>query len=254
MSWLSQWIRNCQKKKKGSLNEYNHLFLQELLNAHLLENAIRDSSWFEKKNFMVNNYSVDYFTLYLLFRLLDEVHPKKVIEFGMGESSRLFVQYFQFQSKAEVVSVESDQDWLNFLQRSMDIPSSYKIHLLPCEKIDFREHETLRYQGDMAKLLGNEIEMIFLDGPLGKGFYHARTQILDLIPHSLNPKQFCLMIHDAERPGERRTITEILKRLEQARIPHVFGEYHGLKDIGMIVSPSLKCYTLLSNDHSYLTS
>ena len=60
---------------------------------------------------------------------------------------------------------------------------------------------------NISEIVGENIDLIILDGPFGSQRY-SRIQILDLIPLSINKENFCILIDDFQRIGEKDTANE----------------------------------------------
>lgn len=68
--------------------------------------------------------------------------------------------------------------------------------------------------------------------------YFARRDLLPYIPQIL-PEDFAIVIDDAQRPGEQRTIADLLGKLGAAGIEAAIGYYRGTSYCAVIVSKSL---------------
>ena len=76
------------KKQEGIQNE--------LLKAEVFNSTIADSEWLRYKSFSPGRWAVDYALLYTLYRTLTAMKPTKIIEFGLGQSSKMIHQYAIF--------------------------------------------------------------------------------------------------------------------------------------------------------------
>jgi hypothetical protein len=90
---------------------------------------------------------------------------------------------------------------------------------------------------------GLEYDLIIVDGPFGSEHY-SRSQIINFVKGSLS-KQFCIFMDDAERKGEKETITMVCKTLNDRKIRYLLKNYIGEKNHHVIIC---------SNDLTFLTS
>lgn len=82
--------------------------------------------------------------------------------------------------------------------------------------------------------------VISIDGPIGWGSReYSRRDILELLPDILEDN-FVIVMDDAERIGEKRTIDDIQTVLKSHGIVSCVGEYVGLKTDCVIASESNK--------------
>ena len=65
----------------------------EILWAEIFHDASSNSTWLHDKAFSAGRWAVGYQYLYSVYRILDEVKPKNILELGLGQSTRLLGQY-----------------------------------------------------------------------------------------------------------------------------------------------------------------
>ena len=68
---------------------------------------------------------------------------------------------------------------------------------------------------------------------------YARIDVLQMIPACL-AEDFIIMIDDCERSGEKRTVMEMERVLQENQILYRKGKYSGKKDCIVIASNVLK--------------
>ncbi|MCR5164966.1 MAG: hypothetical protein K6C40_13175 [Thermoguttaceae bacterium] len=202
----------------------------------LFENIVKDSTWLHKKNFTLASGAIDWATLYILYRLLNEVRPAKIVEFGMGQSTLLFSQYAAQNSEVLFQTFENDSFWYGSIKSQVGCQTNMSIHLLDLEERFFKGRKCLRYQGDMKEYVGSKNELIFVDGPIGSSHY-SRIQILDLIPEGINTEKFAIIFHDGLRRGEYRTAELVKDALKKKKVPFETYSFKYLKSLNIICSP-----------------
>ena len=208
----------------------------EIHYANLFNSSISGSKWLRQQAFSPGGWAVGYAFLYVLYRILDDMQPKKVVEFGLGQSTRMLMQYSDY-FKAEVHTFEHDMHWLHFFKAKFEKTDDSRIHHVQAELVEFKGFKTLRYKENVEQITGGDIELILLDGPNGSERY-SRIQILDLIPQSINKDNFCIIIDDFQRIGEKDTERIVCKSFYENNIPFKKGVYKDQKELMIICSPN----------------
>ena len=193
--------------------------LNEILSSQIFNSSIQNNEWLINKSFSPGNWAVDYAFLYTLYRILNESRPQKIVEFGLGQTTKLIDQYSNFYKKLSF-TFEHDNNWIDFFHKSYNLGAYSKIIYSELSEVDYKGFKTLRYKDNIAnKVDGGSIELVILDGPFGSKNY-SRIQILDLIPNSININNFCILIDDYQRLGEKQTAQEIFKLLDNSDISY----------------------------------
>lgn len=206
----------------------------ELLKASVFNNTITDSKWLKFKSFSPNWWAVDYAFLYTLYRILNDTKPQKILEFGLGQSSKMIHQYAAYFSEVNAVTCEHDQTWINFFKNHVD--GDYKINtkIIELQEVEYNEKKTLSYKNIKKEFKNEKFNLIVVDAPFGSERY-SRSQILNLLPDCLD-EIFCIMIDDCNREGEKETLKEIFKILDVHNIKYCSTLYSGRKVHGLICS------------------
>ena len=81
-------------KKIGILDilasqEQQGRILEEIHKAEIFSSTIADSEWLKFKSFSPGGWAADYGLLYTLYRVLNGMRPQNVLEFGLGQSSKM---------------------------------------------------------------------------------------------------------------------------------------------------------------------
>jgi len=91
----------------------------------------------------------------------------------------------------------------------------------------------------MNKLANNQkFDLIIIDGPVGGGKNLPRSNILDLIKNGCIAKDFIIIFDDAERGGEKTTISKAKELLTAQKIDFFSFERSGIKRQHIITSQS----------------
>ena len=214
----------------------------EVLYAHRFNNTIIDSYWLKYQNFSPGGWAVDYGMLYTLYRVLNGVKPKHILEFGLGQSSKMIHQYADYY-QTEAVTCEHDDQWIHFFNEGRDGDYIIMIQKMELETIMYKGMETLTYK-DIDKFVGEKkFDFILVDGPYGSEHF-SRSQIVDIARNNLLPS-FCIIIDDTEREGEQEIIQEVISVLKSSEIQYCCCEYSASKKHTLICSQDYKFLTTL---------
>lgn len=76
---IKESIASSDKNHKEEL-----LRIKEINYAQIFNDTLKESIWLTKKNFSLNRSASNYSFMYTLYRILDEVQPKNILEIGTG--------------------------------------------------------------------------------------------------------------------------------------------------------------------------
>lgn len=205
--------------------------------AAIFNNTIYNSSWLKDRSFSPGRWAVGYQFLYVMYRILNEVKPKSILELGLGQSTRMIAQYVRASSDVNHYVVEHDPGWIKFFSNNFAVPESTTIVQLPWDFRPYKEAERVRCYKDFAANFKDKVfDFISIDGPLGGDMHqYARIDTLSIVPESL-AENFVIMIDDTERSGEIGMIAELLAKLDAAGIKYKVGRYRGEKQATVICS------------------
>ena len=182
---------------------------KELLKASMFNNSIVNCEWLKYKNFSPGGWAVDYAFLYTLYRVLEGMKPKSILEFGLGESSKLIHQYVNFHSNVSAITGEHDAEWIDFFLNSMAIKYDINIKMLELEDVIYKDENTISYKNIEQEFKNNLFDLIVIDAPFGWGKKYARPQILGLAKNNLR-ESFCIIIDDYDRDGEKNIVKDLI--------------------------------------------
>jgi hypothetical protein len=134
--------------------------LQTILNAQLFRGIIEDSEWLRYKSFALGGWAMDNAALYTLFCILNQVKPKRILEFGLGQSSKMVHQYATFSKNVTALTVEHDKDWIQFFCCGMLKDVNLNIKQIDTEKVVVNGYETLSYKNVNTLFEGGGANMI----------------------------------------------------------------------------------------------
>ena len=118
---ISNYFQAYKKDKKDNI-----AYLKELHWAHIYHDSIRGKVWLENQPLNIGRWAGNYAFFYLLNRILSDVKPKSILEFGLGESTK-FISCFLKNELTETkhIVVENDKKWIEFFNFNYKIKSFY---------------------------------------------------------------------------------------------------------------------------------
>lgn len=234
LSLLSEQANDIQKTSSAAKRSS-----EENVWANVFNNTTEGSWWLKERNFSPGRWAVGYQYLYVMFRILDEAKPKRILDIGLGQTSKMLSQYAAANDDVQHIVIEDNAAWAEFFKSKNALSERTKIHLLELATTQFRDCKSIRsYEGFAETLANQKFDFISIDAPIGSDNpKYSRVDILKILPDCLN-SDFAIMIDDFERDGERRTFYAIKDLLTQSGIPcHTTG-YIGANKLGLITSSS----------------
>lgn len=202
-------------------------FIPEILWANIYHDTIAGSDWLHDKAISPGGpyrWAVGYNFLYALYRVLDEMRPRHILELGLGQSTRLTGQFARYFGAAHFV-VEHDKDWVDFFCNSWRSMSNQTvIYLATLIEKEFAGQRYLAYKefDTLVKEVDASFDLILVDGPIGGRGERSRRDIVAYLPQILS-EEFVILVDDCGRKGEDNLIKEIRGILDRNNIEHAFG-------------------------------
>lgn len=189
-------------------------------------------------------WAVGYNYLYVMTRILNEKEPKNVLDLGLGISSTLISQYFKGRNIVDGNHdvIEQSEEWAKFYSIKNRISSATTIHAVECIEKEYKGYRYYAYKDISQIISGKKYDVISIDGPTGSDKY-SRRDIIEFLPDILS-QSFVIIIDDASRTGEKRTITDIKNILRKNNIEFCEGSYQSMS----------KCTVITSIDNKFLCS
>lgn len=220
-----------------SHGSYNERLLEENVWHHVFRESFRTTQWKSELALSIGRWAGGASFFYILHRVLEDVKPEKVVELGLGESSKLISSY------------ASNEDWLKshiILEHSKTWIAAFCDRFQLSENSEIRRHDlfgktqncgftdSLRYR-DIEIDIWQHATLVVVDGPFGSESY-SRMNSLDFIRQLLPESRFVLILDDSHRVGEKETLTEIRNLLSAQKITYHEKEYGGMKSCTIVCS------------------
>lgn len=216
----------------------------ELIFANVFHDTIKGSKWLPADfAFSPGRGALGYPALYVLYRVLNEFHPKSVLEMGMGQSTKMIGMYNHKYEACRHQVVEHDPEWINFFCNHFRLPETTKVVELPIMDAPIamsgEPQNVTMYTGFEDRFKGQKFDFVCIDGPYGfRSPEFSRIDLISIMPECLN-ESFVIMLDDCDRTGEMNTLRLMIGILNEHGIPHAETLYEGEKKTGMIVSENL---------------
>lgn len=244
---LAQTRRELGQEVLGSRDEilrniwFCSRISKESVWAHVFNNTVADSNWLVRKSFSPGRWGVGYAYLYVLYRVLNEVHPRHILDLGLGQTSRMIAQYAAAYPDVEHIVVESSAEWIAFFQRDFQLPSNSHVIQADYAIEDYKGKCEVRVFKDFAEKLGGyRFDLVSIDAPIGGDMKClSRVDLNKIVPSAL-ADEFVVLMDDTERKPERDSVIELHRFLQESGIPCSYATYDGMKDCMVLASDSLK--------------
>ncbi len=211
----------------------------ELLWANIYHDTIRDRKWLQDISLSPGRWAVNYSFLYFLTRILTDCKPNKIIEFGLGESSKIIASFLQneLQNSSHLI-VEQSIDWIDSFSSRFQLSKNSNILYLEMEKQIINGFSVNAYKGIKEKI-NDTFDLYVIDGPLGSDRY-SRYDIISLAEKLDKKNEFIIIIDDFNRRGEQDTAADLIALLNKKGIQTFNGRYSGDKAQIIIVTQKYK--------------
>ena len=202
--------------------------------AHIFNSTIAQSAWLKDKTFAPGRMAAGYPLLYVIYRVLNEMHPRNILELGLGQTTKMISQYAAAYPEVKHTVVEQNSDWISFFSNDVTLPANSGIVRLDYEITPYRGAD-VRVFKEFAETFGKErYDCVIVDAPFGGDMVkYSRIDVLSLIPQSLS-ERFVILIDDTHRPGENATASRVKQLLREQQIEFKSRKYSGEKDSTII--------------------
>ena len=216
-------LLNDIRTEQQSFGYDNKSVLKELFYANVFNSTIVNSSWWHYE-ISPGNMAVGYSFLYVLFRILDEVKPKRILELGLGQSSLMTTAYGSSYECSHTI-VEHDREWVDFFKHKLH-GDNYSFFIPNLIRADIEGNMVNVYDDISPVSKGKKYDLLIIDAPFGSENI-SRIDILNYIPEILDD-DFILLLHDAQRKGELNTIKMLENMFDEEKIEFSHGLYPGI--------------------------
>lgn len=226
-------MKNPIKTIKSIINDYykneveNKRLLLEIEWAHRYHDSIRGNEEIKGLGLNIGRWAGNYSFFFVLHQILINYSPKKIIEFGSGESTKFISSYNKSVDNLHThIAIEHDKDWIENLKNKMKY-HNYDIIHNPLTEKEKNGHKYNGYQN--IDDIPTDGDLYIVDGPFGTEHF-SRYDIVYIINKMKPNQQFILIFDDYNRKGEQETGQEVFNLLKEKKIIHYHHVYKGKKD------------------------
>lgn len=221
-------------------------FASEAVWAETFNNTVNGSAWLKNTAFSPGRWAVGYPVLYVMYRVLNEARPQRILELGLGQSTRMIGQYAAAFPDVEHIVVEQDREWTEFFKRQNPSLTNTDIIHVPAAETEMWDDDRVLVYEELPRILkGKRFDFISVDGPAhSRSEKYRRADILQLVPQSLE-SSFCILMDDMNEAPCRSAYGKLLEKLDAHGVEFVRGYYYGKKTFNVTVSPDQKFLTTL---------
>lgn len=231
-------IKSLFKIKKNLKKDYLNQ-LKELEWAHIYHDSIRGYEFIEKLPLNIGRWAGNYAFFYVLNRVLRDFKPIKILELGLGESSKLISTYIEnYLLESEHLIVEQDKNWSERFQNIYQLSPKSKIIICPL-RINIIKGFKVNSYANFENSITKKYDLYIVDGPFGSPHF-SRYDIINLVKNFNEKDEFVIIIDDFERIGEQETTNDLLILLQSKNIKFYESSYIGNKTVKIIATEKYK--------------
>jgi len=210
-------------------------FAREAKWANVYHDSIRDKRWLDEVAIYPGRWAVNYSMLYLLVRILQLYKPGKIIEFGLGESSKIISKFIENElHNSKHLIIEESKEWIeNFVSR-FSLSQNSEIMYLELVRKKIRGFNVNCYK-DIKEKIDEIFDLYIIDGPTALRHY-SRYDICRLAEKFSSDDEFIIIMDDYNRRGEKNTVRDLLRILKKQDITFHTWEYDGSKSQFLIAT------------------
>ena len=231
---IKQLIKENKERQKKIIAQN-----EELLWASIFHDSIKGKKGIENLDINIGRWAGSYSFFYVLNRILNDYQPKKIIEFGLGESSKFISTYLDnYLWNSEHLIIEQDDNWKILFENKFNLCTRSSVIVLPLIKKKYKGFEYNGYE-QIENTVDSKFDLYIIDGPFGSPNY-SRFDVYRLAEKLTVEDDFIILIDDYDRIGEKETTEELLSMFKAKNIPVYTAIYKGLKSVKVIGTDKYK--------------
>jgi hypothetical protein len=209
--------------------------LLELNWANVYHDTIRGKPWLEQLSHSPGNWAADYSLLYVLVRTLNDCRPQRILEFGLGETSKIISLFLQFDLlKSHHLILENNLQWKEYFESHFSLCDRSNIKIVPLKEKRMENKVYKGYEG--IENLSDKFDFYLVDGPKGSEHF-SRFDICSIASKLEKSDEFIIILDDCDRPGEMETSDQLVNLFAKKEIPVKIKQYYGKKNFNVFVTP-----------------
>lgn len=214
---------------------------EELLWANVFHDSIKET-WADKVSLNIGRWAGSYSFFYILFRILNDYKPKNILEFGLGESTKMISKYIDSnQEFKKHLVIEQDENWKNVYLKNNTYCESSTIKVMPMVEKTYKDAAYNGYN-NIESIKDVSFDFYLIDGPYGSDTF-SRFDVFTLLKEKTSADDFIILFDDYNRSGEKQTADEVIEMLEGKKIKVFTKTYTGIKSVFIIATEKYKYAT-----------
>lgn len=220
-------------------NNKNTKLLEELNWANIYHDTIRGRHFLENLSLTPGRWAANYSFLFLIIKILIKYKPQNILEFGLGETSKLISSFISNEDTgAKHIILEQDLDWILHFELDYKLSNYSKILHLPLVVNEVKSFSVNSYES-ISKKINNTFDLYIVDGPFGSERY-SRYDICLLAEKFNNDDEFIIILDDYNRYGEIEMSLELESILMKNKIKFYKEVFEGIKQQLIITTEKYK--------------
>lgn len=241
-------LRRIRHNTKNNPHWHHQTHLQnlELEWAHVFHDSLRGKPWMQQLPLNIGRWAGNYSFFYVLCRLLNDYRPGKILEFGLGESSKVVSTFLDNSlTESRHTVVEENPDWRDEFQRRYTLGGRSEVVILEGAEKQADGGVVYRGYNGIEKLVQNDkYDLYVVDGPTGSKRC-SRFDIVTAAEVLAEEDEFLIVIDDYNRAGERETVERLLESFRDRGIEIHVGEYVGKASQAILATNKYRFATTL---------
>jgi hypothetical protein len=226
-------------KENYQLHNRTQRHLKELEWAHIFHDSIRGKPWLEKLDLNIGRWAGNYPFFYVLNRILNDYKPNKILEFGLGESSKFISTYIENKlHHTNHQIIEQSEDWLSTFSERFTLCTNSKVKVCPLGVKQINGYDVNCYNG-IQSLTNEKYDLYIIDGPFGSSHF-SRYDVMGFIETLNQNDEFIILLDDTHRDGEIETLMEVKNKLKTKGLVFYENEFTGNKSFHVIATEKYK--------------
>jgi len=227
---IKELVRENRRNQKEIIS-----YTRELNWADVYHDSIRGKGWLQELPLNVGRWAGNYAFFYVLNRVLSDYNPEKILELGLGESTKFISSFLKNElHQSHHLVIEEDEKWKELFIKKNKIGNRTKVEVLPISKNKINGIETTVYK-NLENFLSSKFELYIVDGPKGTKRF-SRSDMIFLAERIEPSDDFLFIIDDYERYGEKESVKELLLIFEKKNIKTYTTVFYSLKQFILIGS------------------
>lgn len=211
----------------------------ELIWANIFHDTIKDRTWLKNLSLSPGRWAADYSFLYVLVRILTDYKPKRIIEFGLGETSKIISSFLDNDLYESTYTIlEQDEKWMEVFNNKFKLSVRAELIHMPLVLREIKGFQVNAYSRIEEKKEG-VFDLYIVDGPFGSPRY-SRYDIYSLAEKLQVQNEFIIIIDDFNRQGEIDTATDLIDLFNERGIKIYTGVFSGIKSQLVIATEKYK--------------